>query len=145
MTIEHINIRVPSIIKTQHFLKAAFPDFKVRGSGSSKTYGYWSHIGNDDTYIALSQSQKPEEEKNTKVTDYQYDDKFRLMHIGYVINDIKSLIQRLSDSGYSPVDLDDLQSHPHRKRIYYFDGNGVEWEFIEYLSNNKTEKNDYSL
>ncbi|MGH1471800.1 MAG: VOC family protein [Cellvibrionaceae bacterium] len=145
MHLEHINIRVPSIEKTQRFLQAAFPDFRVRGSGPNTTYGYWAHIGNDETYIAMSQSQKPGNELDIQISEYHYDDPFRLMHIGYVVSDIDAVRQRLNDSGYTPVDLDDLSSHPYRKRVYYFDENGIEWEFIQYLSEKNEEKNDYCL
>ncbi len=145
MYLEHINIRVPSIQKTQEFLKAAFPDFRVRGTGFSNTYGYWSHFGNDDTYIALSQSQPLGEEKDQSVKSYLYDDNYRLMHSGLVIEDVDAIIYRLNNNGYTPVDLEDLNSHPYRKRVYYFDNNGVEWEFIQYISEKPSEKNDYTL
>jgi hypothetical protein len=35
--------------------------------------------------------------------------------------------------------------HPHRLRAYFYDEDGIEWEFIEYLSNNPSERNDYTF
>ncbi len=140
---EHINLRVPSIKKTQAFLAAAFEDFRQRGNGYSETYGYWSHFGNDETYIALLQSAKPGEEDAQPVPDYHYDDQFRLMHIGMEVEDIKALMERLRRQGLEPDLTDD--THPHRRRVYYLDGNNVEWEFIQYLSDKPAERNDYSL
>lgn len=142
--IEHINLRVPSIEKTQAFLKAAFPDFKQRGQGYGDHFGYWSHFGNDQTYIALLQADAPGSESDEKIPDYQYEDRYRLMHIAYAINNIDDMRERLSAAGYQPDALH-LNDHPHRKRIYYLDGNGIEWEFIEYLTDVPALKNDYAL
>ena len=145
MKLEHINLRVPSIAKTQTFLHSAFPDFHERGSGYNATYGYWSHFGNDTTYIALLQGEKPGEETEQCISPYHYSDPYRLMHTAYEVNDINELITRLRLQGFEPSITDDLHSHPHRRRVYYLDGNGIEWEFIEYLSNQIDKRNDYSL
>ena len=145
MKLEHINLRVPSIRKTQEFLALAFPDFRQRGSGYGPTYGYWSHFGNDDTYIALLQADKPGEEDNESIPDYHYEDRFRLMHVGITVDSVAELMQRLAQAGLQPNSSDDLDSHPARRRIYYLDGNGVEWEFVEYLSEDPEQRNDYTL
>lgn len=145
MTLEHINLRVPSIALTQAFLQAAFPDFRVRGSGYGEVFGYWSHIGNDDTYIALLQGEKPGEESVEGIPRYKYSDSYRLMHVGYVVNSVEELIERLRKQGIEPDDVESLNSHPHRRRVYYLDGNGVEWEFVEYLSKDAAKRNDYVL
>ena len=36
-------------------------------------------------------------------------------------------------------------NHPFRKRLYFHDSEGNDWEFVEYLSNNFDERNDYKL
>ena len=49
------------------------------------------------------------------------------------------LIERLRGAGYSdgiPVD-----PHPHRKRAYFHDGGGNEYEFVEYTSDDPAERN----
>ena len=35
--------------------------------------------------------------------------------------------------------------HPHRRRKYFFDADGIEWEFVEYASGDPAQRNDYSL
>lgn len=50
---------------------------------------------------------------------------------------------RLEEAGFVPGDTSTLTEHHHRRRIYYFDDNRIEWEFIEYLSPNHIERNDY--
>lgn len=36
-------------------------------------------------------------------------------------------------------------AHPHRKRRYFFDTEDTEWEFVEYLSDDPAQRNDYSV
>ena len=36
-------------------------------------------------------------------------------------------------------------SHPFRKRVYFNDAEGNDWEFVEYLSQDPLERNDYEL
>lgn len=143
--LEHINLRVPSIAKTQAFLGAAFPDFRERGSGYGDYYGYWSHFGNDDTYVALLQGDRPGDEPPDRIPDYEYQQKYRLMHLAYVVKSVDELMERLRRAGYEPDDVSSLNSHPWRRRVYYLDDNGIEYEFIEYLSDNPARRNDYSL
>ena len=53
------------------------------------------------------------------------------------------MIERLRQHGY---ELDHLGGeHPHRKSVYYLDGNNLQFEFVEYLSERTDERNDYSL
>lgn len=143
--LEHVNFRVPSIARTQALLQAAFPDFRLRGSGYGPTFGYWAHIGNDDHYLAMSQREKPGEESSEAIPPYHYDQPYRLLHIAYVVDDIEALMARLSTAGFEPDDTDNLNDHPHRRRVYYLDGNGIEFEFVQYLSDTNEERNDYSL
>lgn len=143
--LEHVNIRVPSLARTQAFLGAAFPDFRVRGSGFSPHYGYWSHFGNDDHYVALFQGEEPGRETDERVAPFSGDESYRLMHVAYVVEDVESLMTRLGENGFEPDSSSNLDSHPFRRRVYYLDGNGIEWEFIHYLSDKPEERNDYKL
>jgi hypothetical protein len=36
-------------------------------------------------------------------------------------------------------------AHPWRKRMYFIDADGNDWEFVEYLSADPARRNDYSL
>ncbi len=96
-----------------------------------KDYGEWLHIGSDSNYIALTEVKGAEPPKN-------------LRHIGLVVDDIEALIARMQGAGLSPSDDSALDEHPHRRRVYYCDDNGLYWEFVEYLSADPAQRNDYS-
>ena len=36
-------------------------------------------------------------------------------------------------------------AHPHRKRVYFNDREGNDWEFVQYLSDDPADRNDYTL
>jgi hypothetical protein len=36
-------------------------------------------------------------------------------------------------------------AHPHRRRLYFYDPEGNDWEFVQYLSQDPAERNDYRL
>lgn len=131
LLIEHVHLNVDSIQATEHFLLVAMPHFKRRGGDYEKGYGSWVHIGNDDCYMAV-----------TEVPGTQIPPAVR--HIGLVTDNIDALMARLKKAGYLPSDSSELDTHPYRRRIYYIDGNGLSWEFIQYLSNDVSRRNDYS-
>ncbi len=141
--LEHTNIKVPSIAKSEKFLLAAFEDFKVRGTGFAEEFGYWSHVGNESTYIALLQRDKPGTETAVKVAPYSHNNHYRLMHVGIVVEDIEALIGRLRQAGFKPSLSDGLNSNPHRRNIYFSDDNGLEWEFVQYMTSDPALKNNY--
>ncbi len=35
--------------------------------------------------------------------------------------------------------------HPHRTRVYFNDPEGNDWEFVEYHSQDPSERNDYAI
>ena len=35
--------------------------------------------------------------------------------------------------------------HPHRKRVYFYDPDGNDWEFVEYFTADMALRNDYDL
>lgn len=129
--LEHIHLSVNSLAATEAFLAAAVPELKRRGGGDSEIYGPWVHIGTDNCYIALTEvkgSQSPPE----------------LRHIGIVVEDIDALMTRLSAAGFEPADASAIKGHPYRRRVYYIDGNGLDWEFVQYLTEDPALRNDYS-
>lgn len=138
--LEHANITVSDIDEAIQFLTTAFPHFKVRGQGESESDGVirkWLHIGTDETYIALEQISLEDQGNRTPYQDVG------INHIGFVVNDVDSLIARLKEAGYS--ESISVEPHPYRKRSYFYDRDGIEYEFIEYLTNNRDKRNDYSL
>jgi hypothetical protein len=45
----------------------------------------------------------------------------------------------------TPRDSTPPNAHPYRKRVYFYDPEGNDWEFIQYLSQDPAERNDYKL
>jgi len=129
--LEHIHVGVRSLAASERFLQAAVPEFTTRGGGDAPGYGPWLHIGTDSNYIAL-----------TEVSDAK--PMVDLRHIGLVVDDIEALIARLASAGFEPADSSALDTHPYRRRVYYIDDNGIDWEFVEYLSDDPSQRNDYS-
>ena len=134
MYLEHANITVPDIEAATHFLLTAFPEFRIRGGGDRDT-GRWQHVGNDITYLALQQENDHRPDPRTR---YVHDG---VHHLGLVVEDVKGLEQRLLEAGYrrNPMSED----HPARLRRYFFDHAGMEWEFIEYLTDDLQARNEY--
>lgn len=129
--LEHIHINVASIEATRRFLRLAVPEYSPRGGGIERDYGEWLHIGDETNYIALTEVEGAQPIKG-------------LRHIGMVVDDIDALMIRLEAAGCQPSDASALEGHPHRRRVYYRDGNGLYWEFVEYLSAEPEQRNDYS-
>jgi len=135
--LEHANITVSDIDQTIRFLQTAFPEFQIRhdeGVGRER----WVHVGTNDTYLALNQADSEQSDSRAL-----YSPTPGFNHLAYVVDDAESLQQRLTAAGYSDVTVGN--SHPHRKRIYFNDPDGNEWEFVEYLSDVPSERNDYQL
>src|SRR5207244_2800079 len=96
------------------------------------------HVGDDETYFALNQA--------TRDSDRQpapYSGQPVVNHIGCEIEDADALRMRLKAAGY--VESTVPNAHPHRKRIYFHDAEGNDWEFVQYVSNDPAERNDYDL
>lgn len=130
--LEHIHVNVNSLAATRSFLEQALPEIVMRGEGDAAGYGPWLHIGNDRSYLALTEvpGSKPAPE---------------LRHIGLVVEDIDAVMARLEAAGHVPADASELNAHPYRRRVYYVDGNGLDWEFVQYLTADIGKRNDYSL
>ncbi len=132
--LEHVNINVGNIDETVRFLTTALPNFQVRGGERLDNNKWkWVHIGTDSTYLCLNENDSgaPSPEGSG------------FNHAGFIVDDIASIKERLEQVGYKEGYLS--EPHPHRKRVYYIDGNGTEWEFIEYSSEDPSERNDYKL
>ena len=135
--LEHINLSVHSLQPTQEFLLCAFPNWRVRGSGSNQwgdVKRNWIHLGDDDYYITLNDGAQGNIRDLTSVTP-------GLAHTGFVVEDLDSLIERMSNQGFSVSIFG--QPHPFRKTVYYTDPAGFQFEFIEYFSEQPDQKNLY--
>ncbi|MFT4798822.1 MAG: catechol 2,3-dioxygenase-like lactoylglutathione lyase family enzyme [Candidatus Azotimanducaceae bacterium] len=140
MHLEHANITVKSIDLALEFLSVAFPDFRRRGQGAmfgDASLGHWLHFGTDQTYLALQ-----EVTSGVPLLERRYND-VGVNHIGFVTDEIYDLIKRLKAAGFEMSDASSMGQHPYRERAYFYDGCGFEWEFVQYLSEQTSERNDY--
>jgi len=135
--IEHANMVVRDIEATARFLRTAFPDFKIRREGGEGRRR-WMHIGTDDTYIALSEASEVPVENWIP-----YSGKPGVNHLGYEVDDTDALCERMRIAGYKDSTVPN--DHPHRKRVYFYDPDGNDWEFVQYFSDDPAKRNDYEL
>ena len=136
--LDHANLVVRDLEGTLRFLQAAFPDFHVRGQGPDSSGSRWLHFGNDVCYLALHQARREAAEPWVP-----YSGKPGLNHLGFEVHDVEALRSRLREAGY--VDSTVPNAHPHRKRVYFHDAEGNDWEFVQYLSDDSAERNDYEI
>ena len=136
--LEHANIAVRDIEGMIRFLQTAFPEFRVRGEGISNDGSRWVHIGTNETYIALGQCLAEPEKRWTPYRGLP-----GVNHLAYEVDDAEALRGRLKAAGYK--DSTPPNAHPHRKRVYFYDSEGNDWEFVQYLSEDPAERHDYKL
>ncbi len=137
LRLEHANIAVKDIDAMMRFLKTAFPEFELRAEGSNAPKGRWVHIGLDETYIALNEA------RESATTRVPYSDDPGLNHLGYEVDDVHALRERLLAGGYQESTVPN--KHPHRTRIYFYDCDGNDWEFVEYHTEDRALRHDYEL
>ncbi|MEZ9057098.1 VOC family protein [Vibrio pelagius] len=131
--VEHANITVSNIDDAVQFIQTAIPEFKERHRG--QTNYRWCHIGTDDSYIALQEVVARKQTDRSPYLDVG------INHIGIVVDDVDRVEKRLLAAGYEQNDIG--EDNPFRKRVYFYDASGVEWEFIEYLTQDAENKNRY--
>ena len=136
--LEHANLCVSDIDGMIKFLQTALPDFFIRHDETDNDGDRWVHIGNEKTYIALNNSTQ---KKSSDWTPYS--GKPGVNHLGYMVDSVKQVRSRLLAAGYIESTVEN--NHPFRKRLYFHDSEGRDWEFVEYLSENLEEKNNYTL
>ena len=136
--LEHANLAVRDIDGMTRFLQTAFPDFRIRSEGKTWQGRRWLHVGNEETYIAVNEA--PEEPAEDWVP---YAGKPGLNHLGYEVADVDALRARLRHAGYQDSTVPN--DHPHRRRVYFHDAEGNDWEFVQYLSDDPGDRNDYEL
>ena len=135
--IEHANLVVRDIAGTLDFLQTAIPSWRVRGEGEMEWYGkprHWLHFGDDDYFITLNDDGEGE---NRDLRGHRPG----LAHLAFEVDDVNATITRLDNKGYE-IDVD-LASHPFRKNVYFRDPAGFQFEFIQYLSDEPADRNQY--
>ena len=136
--LEHANLCARDIEAMIRFLKTAFPEFRVRGEGKSRDGTRWVHIGTNDTYIALSPAHADAQRHWVP-----YRGEPGVNHLAYEVDDAEALRVRLKAAGYR--ESTPPNAHRHRKRVYFYDLEGNDWEFVQYFSQDPAERNDYQL
>jgi hypothetical protein len=119
-------------------LQTALPDFIIRHDETDTDGDRWVHIGNNKTYIALNNSTQKDSSEWAP-----YSGKPGVNHLGYIVDSVEQVRSRLQSAGYIESTVEN--NHPFRKRLYFYDSEGRDWEFVEYLSKNLEERNDYTL
>ncbi|TQV72269.1 VOC family protein [Aliikangiella marina] len=136
LRLEHINMVVTDLDQSLKFYHAAFPHWRVRGSGSMDWYGKtkkWLHFGDDYFYLSINDGGEGE---NRHLKGHSVG----LAHIGFVTENLAALIKRLADAGF---EVDHGGESKFRNNAYYIDPDGFEIEFVEYLSDLPAERNGY--
>ena len=136
--LDHANLAVRDVDEAIRFLQTAFPDFQVRGQGRSWQGGRWVHLGTAEVYLALFEAPVAPAE-----TWKPYAGKPGLNHLGFEVDDAEAVRARLAAAGYEDSTVPN--AHPHRRRVYFHDREGNDWEFVQYLSEDPAERNDYAL
>ena len=135
--IEHVNITVPDIDEAIRFLKIVAPDFDVRKNETPSNSYRWAHIGNENYYLALQEPHLDAEPKK-RLQPYK---NYGINHVALVVNNVQEIEEKLLANGYRKGI--GTPTEKYRKRAYYFDNAGFEWEFVEYLSDKPSEKYFY--
>ena len=136
--LEHVNITVIDADRTVALLTTVFPHRRVRGGGDMSGEGYvgrWLHLGTDEQYIAIQETSVAKKQARDAVYDTGFN------HVGFVVDSVDDVLQKVRAEGYEGGMA---ESHPFRKRLYVTDHDGITWEFIEYLSDDPAQRNDYS-
>lgn len=136
--VEHVNITVKDLDRTVAFLLAALPSWRVRGQGTMLWFGKqmrWLHVGTDSSYLALQDGGEGDGPDWTGPA-------VGTKHIGIVVPSADQVADRLVAAGHA---IDHWGGdHPFRRRAYFMDPDGLQFEFVEYLSDVPAERNDYS-
>ena len=136
--LEHANLVVRDVDATLRFLQTALPDFGVRHDSGGGSSDRWVHVGNDHAYVALMQSSVEPAEAWTP-----YVGRPGVNHLGFVVGDAGALRARMRGAGYTESGVPN--AHPWRKRVYFLDPDGNDWEFVEYGSDDPALRNNYAL
>lgn len=133
--LEHLNLVVEDIPRALSFYQAAFPHWRVRGSGGGEWSGkprQWLHFGDDYQYLTFNDNG---EGNNRDLSSHQSG----VAHFAFVTSDIDALTARLDEAGFSRSF--DGAENPWRKNAYFIDPDGFEVEFVEYFSDVPAQRN----
>ncbi|CAM2919958.1 VOC family protein [Pseudoalteromonas distincta] len=136
MYLEHVNLVASDIDSMLKFYQAVFPHWSVRSEGRGDWHGKprrWVHFGDDTHYIAISDHGEGE---NRNLSGHQVG----FAHFAYVTNNLNEVVIRLNKAGFGISKQG--SENPFRKNVYFIDPSGFEVEFVEYLSDIPSERNN---
>ena len=136
--LEHANLVVRDVEGMLAFVRTAFPEFRIRSQGKTPQGARWLHVGTDTTYLALNEATREPREPWIPYTGRP-----GLNHLGYEVDDVDALRERLRAAGYHDSTVPNR--HPHRRRVYFHDEEGNDWEFVQYATDDPALRNDYAL
>lgn len=137
MYLEHVNLIVKDLDDTLRFYQAAFPHWRIRGSGKQVWNGIprnWVHFGDDNEYLTFNDSGTGE---NRDLTSNE----LGLGHFGFITQNLEALMERLQKAGFD-IHKNGARNQ-FRQNVYYLDPNGFEVEFVQYFSDIPEERNIY--
>ena len=139
--LEHANLTVPDIDQAIAFLRTIEPRFYVRHdalalleNGATRR---WVHFGDEQVYIALQQAE-PGSAAQMPRRSYE---NYGVNHLAWVVDDFAAVLARLEQQGYRRGLL--VPAEAFRRRAYYYDAAGFEWEIIQYLRDKDEQRNVY--
>ncbi len=121
--LEHANFTVSDARRTASWMTDLF-DWHIRWEGPSLNGGYSMHVGTDTQYVALYQPPKIAAEKTSS-----YETAGGLNHIAFVVDDLKSMEQRVAKLGFTPENHADYEPG---HRFYFHDEDDIEYEVVAY-------------
>lgn len=136
--LDHANLCVRDVDAAVRFLRTAFPEFRVRGEGRTWQGARWVHVGTDAVYLALTEARE-----EPALRWVPYGGRPGTNHLGFEVDDAEAVRARLAAAGYQDSTVPN--AHPHRRRVYFHDPEGNDWEFVEYRSDDPALRNDYDL
>ena len=122
-TLEHANITVSDPEATAAMLEQIF-GWKTRWSGEAINGGFTIHVGSKDSYLAIYNSGKPQEQATES-----YRSVGGLNHVGIVVDDLDAVEARVTAAGMATKNHADYE--PGR-RFYFHDADGIEFEVVSY-------------
>ena len=135
--LEHANLVVRDIDATLHFLQTALPSWRIRFDGVDAHGQRWVHVGTDASYLALSAARAEPAQRWVPYRGLP-----GVNHLAFVVDDAEALRKRLAAAGYTDSTVPN--EHPARRRVYFIDPDGNDWEFVQYLADDPARRHDYS-
>ena len=121
--LEHANVTVSDADKTAAWMTRLF-GWKIRWHGPAIDGGQSIHVGSDTSYLALYQ---PANQIGAGTSSYETAG--GLNHLAVTVTDIDAMEDAVRKAGFHPKSHADYE--PGR-RFYFNDGDGIEFEIVQY-------------